>query len=69
MNQEYTIRVQCNDAASGETGSYIAEKTTKAAMSPVFPSLAELFPWMRANGWKQDEYVNGSFLPWRVVRV
>jgi hypothetical protein len=63
---EYRVNVQCTDRLSGKTGTFLAD-TEHSAQSPVFSSLAELFPWMRANGFKLDEYVNGTFVPWRVV--
>jgi len=66
---EYTLKVQCTDSTTGVTGCFIGEKGTYKAETPVLRDLAEFYPWMRQNGWKSDEYVNGVFHPWRVVRV
>jgi hypothetical protein len=63
----YRINVQCTDAISGETGTFLAD-AHHHALSPIFSSLAYLFPWMRDNGWKMDEYVDGQFIPWRAVK-
>lgn len=75
MEQEYRISVQCTDTTTGETGDFIAgfENGRRIALSPIFQSLAELYPWMHKNGWKSDEYISlgteTKFVPWRVVRV
>lgn len=43
--------------------------------SPLFDSLAELYPWMRQNGVVRDEYGTtpngdaGTFYPWRVRKL
>ncbi len=64
---EYFVSVQCPDM-DGRPATFIRSET-REQVSPSFPSLAELYPWMRANGWQFDELVNGKFLPWRVSQV
>ena len=74
---DYHINVQCTDPITGETGDFIAgfEDGKKTRISPLFHSLTELYPWMKRNGWKTDEYVNmgtdrpPQFIPWRVSQA
>jgi hypothetical protein len=65
---EYRIAVQCKDVASGKTATFIRDEN-KVAVSPLFRDLVELFPWMRENGWKQEEGYGENFKPWRVVHA
>jgi hypothetical protein len=67
--REAFINVQCKESVSGNVGTFLtrqAGKEDRKAISPVFKDLAELFPWMRRNGWALAENVNGVFVPWRV---
>lgn len=45
----------CIDRRTGNTGAFIIEPGSPPgayrALSPVFDSLAELYPWMRQNNW------------------
>jgi hypothetical protein len=66
---EYKMNVQCVEDATGVLGTFIAEAGTHKAVTPIFRDLAELFPWMRENGWKSDEYIGNVFIPWRVIRA
>ena len=74
---DYHINVQCTDPITGETGDFIAgfEDGKKTRVSPLFNSLAYLYPWMHQNGWKSDEYIDlgpdrpQQFVPWRVTRT
>jgi hypothetical protein len=68
---EYSLCVQCENASDGRTGDFVARIDGKKryAVSPLFSSLAELFPWMREHGWKLDEGCGDNFRPWRVVRA
>lgn len=66
---EYTICVSCTEKPSGIVGTFIAGKGMRTAISPIFPSLAELFHWMRDNEWKRAEYPDGVFVPWRVEKI
>lgn len=49
--------------------TFIALTGGNPPVSPLFDSLAELYPWMRENGWVSDEYVDGVQYPWRVKKV
>lgn len=64
---EVRIAVQCT-AACGTVGTFLFtekdEQGRRVPISPVFDSLAELYPWMRANGW---ESVPGGI--WTARRV
>ena len=67
---DHFMSVQCATKETGEVGDFIHDGTGKT-VSPVFTTLSLLFPWMKQNGWKLDEYVkdgNGApvFKPWRV---
>lgn len=65
---DYRMSVQCKEPTTGETGCFIHD-TDGNTVSPLFKDLAELYPWMRENGWKTDEYPDsrpGTFVPWRV---
>jgi hypothetical protein len=66
---EYRINVRCDDETTGNTGTFIAGAGTHKAVTPIFLDLAELFPWMRLNGWKSEEYKGNLFIPWRVVSI
>ena len=69
------IQAQCSfdPANTALKGTFIRDKNTGEILSPVFDSLAGLFPWMRYNGWKLDEYNNSDSLegyhPWRVTKT
>jgi hypothetical protein len=58
-----TIKVQCKDE-HGETGDFISQDGKR--VSPLFTSLADLFPWMKQNGW-QNQFTHDR--PWGVVRT
>lgn len=64
---EYRIAVQCKDAETSRIATFIRNQDN-IAVSLLFNDLSELFPWMRKNGWKSNEYVNGTFKPWRVTK-
>ncbi len=40
-----------------------------SAISPYCDDLSDLYVWMRANGWKADEYEGETRHPWRVSNV
>ena len=65
---EYRANVQCTEASTGKVGTFIAPADSREAVSPVFSSLAQLYPWMRENGWRFQEGVGQRFVPWRVVK-
>ena len=65
---EYRIAVQCTDVATGRVATFIRDEN-KVAVSPLFPDLVGLFPWMHTNGWKSAEHSGNTFTPWRVVPV
>jgi hypothetical protein len=65
---EYRIAVQCKDTETGQVATFIRNEN-RTAISPLFPDLAGLYPWMRDSGWKSDEGYGDNFQPWRVVRV
>lgn len=47
--------VQCREAVTGKVGDFVYLRgvcVPKVAISPVFQSLADLYPWMKANGWQ-----------------
>ena len=67
MQNKASINVQCPDPETGKVGTFIKENDRR--VSPLFADLYGLFPWMKENGWKSDEYVNGDFHPWRVSRI
>lgn len=46
------VYIQCTDSASGKVGSFIGKD--RAAISPVFPSLLDLYQWTDAHGWIRD---------------
>lgn len=46
----YYTSVQCMNKA-GQTGCFIRDDN-RDEHSPTFPSLVELYAWMRANGWE-----------------
>ena len=52
------IKVQCKDE-EGTTATFI--ECNGRRVSPPFDSLADLYPWMRANGWAELE-------SWKVVK-
>lgn len=61
---KYGYCVQCRDSWSGKTGDFVFESSDgsrelRKTISPVFDSLAQLFPWMRENGFERDNS-NGS---------
>ena len=56
--------VQCRDNVSGKTGTFIGDSDGNA-VSPVMDSLAELFPWMQANGFVSTT----DGLPWEVIKA
>ena len=58
-----TMKVQCKDP-DGNVGDFLFLDDKR--ISPLFTSLAELYPWMKANGWKQDAQATGK--PWGVVK-
>ena len=71
--EEFTICVQCRARDQGD-GTFIAQRHSKTEagwipVSPVFDGLAELFPWMKKNGWIMEEHVGDKFIPWRVVKI
>jgi hypothetical protein len=75
-NGEYYIKVQCPDPQTGEKADFIAgfENGRETRVSPLFTTLADLYPWMKRNGFKSDETVSlpegrTQFRPWRVVRA
>lgn len=53
QQKQYCIAVQCRDIASGTVGSFL-HAGDRRTISPVFGSLAQLYPWMRANGFDSD---------------
>lgn len=61
---EAYVCVQCRTDA-GQVGTFLSsgkEVGGWVAISPVFDSLVELYPWMRANGW-------ASFGVWMARKV
>ncbi len=48
--------IQCMDAVSGQTGSFLAEPEVgrNIAFSPIFDGLVALFGWCRKNGWEES---------------
>jgi hypothetical protein len=72
QNGEFYIKVQCTVPETGDTATFLSqyENGKERSISPAFPSLAELYPWMKRNGYASDEYekVDGRevFRPWRV---
>lgn len=64
--------VQCVDKASGETGSfgYDVERYQRGegyhAISPIFESLAEFFPWAKLNGYASNKF-DRSLKMYRVI--
>lgn len=69
---EYHMSVQCN-TIDGATGDFIHDdENPTVPLSPVFDSLAKLFPWIRENGWKLEEYRDNNyskFEPWRIIKL
>jgi hypothetical protein len=74
---EYRINVQCTDDA-GKIGAFIrvagagngyAPPLQHEKISPTFSDLADLFSWMKLNGWSLAQGVGLEFVPWRVVRA
>lgn len=65
---DYFINVQCTESKTGKIGSFITKGRSREAISPIFDGLYGLFPWMRENGWKSDEYLKDVYVPWRVSR-
>lgn len=51
MSDAYYYCVQCTDVDSQEVGDFI-HKGDFRAISPVFPGLAELYLWIRDNGYR-----------------
>jgi hypothetical protein len=49
------VAIQCKCPDSGETGSFIftgeSYKISGSRVSPVFPSLLDLYEWNKTNGW------------------
>ena len=75
MNGEFYIKVQCPDPETGKNADFIAgfEDGREKRVSPLFGSLADLYPWMKRNGFKSAEDValpdgRTQFRPWRVVK-
>jgi hypothetical protein len=66
---EFRINVQCTDSVTGKTGCFITPAGEHTAITPIFDSLAGLYPWIQANGWKSDEGYGAEFIPWRVVKL
>jgi hypothetical protein len=69
MNEAF-INVRCTEE-SGKVGTFLTATKGAAdrkAVSPVFSDLYELYDWMRQNGWESKEYVNDTFIPWRVAK-
>lgn len=62
---EYRLAVQCVYEPTGATGCFIREAGGDP-VTPLFPDLTVMLPWMREFGWELDERVNGEFIPWRV---
>lgn len=53
MNAHYCVQCKSID---GKTGSFVFTGSLaegRTPISPVFPSLAELYPWMQSHGWSQ----------------
>lgn len=63
---EYSINVQCTATGHDMPGTFISPAGCRTPVSPVFRDLAELYPWMRANGWMS---ASSETLPWGVARV
>ena len=57
------ICCQC-ETVTGETGSFLSSGKGECGrwvvVSPVFGSLADLYPWMRANGWESCDLWHAS---------
>ena len=72
MNAEAWINVQCVENATGKVGTFLSlkesGKPSRTAISPVFAGLAELYAWMRRNGWRSAEWDGERFSPWRVEK-
>ncbi|WP_421991710.1 hypothetical protein [Roseococcus sp.] len=52
------VVIQCR-AVSGETGTFLAKfggHPRWEPISPIFTSLADLYPWLDANGWTLRPY-------------
>jgi hypothetical protein len=60
-------RLIVSGIVEGRYRSYVADSNGEP-VSPLFPSLAEVFPWMTANGYKLDEGSGEQFVPWRVFK-
>lgn len=67
MNTCGTIVVSETDKSTGLYRTYIREYDSKTNISPYFPSLFELFDWMRTNYWILKP--SDSWDPWAVIRV
>lgn len=55
MKQEIGyLCIQCK-APDGKVGTFISSSVSMPwiPVSPVFNSLADLFPWLKTNGWKE----------------
>ncbi len=61
------IAVRCTEAKTNTVGTFI-HNGDRIAISPIFDGLWQLFPWMKENGYSQDEYPEGKFVPWRVTK-
>lgn len=48
------LMIQCL-APNGERGTFLQGENNGPLISPVFPDLAELHPWMKANGWSSEK--------------
>ena len=62
-NNNYNIYVQCTDKTTGVKGTFIGKDS--AAVSPIFDSLFNLYPWMKENGWKSESWNKNR--PWGAV--
>lgn len=71
-NQRAQVKVSAR-MPDGKYGTFIADGA--GPISPVFPCIDELIPWMKNNGWYWDEHGTtpngdaGTYYPWRVAKV
>lgn len=48
------LMIQCL-APTGERGTFLQGENNGPLISPVFPDLVALHPWMKANGWSAEK--------------
>lgn len=70
MPKEYAfLNIQCRPNGEGPPKDFLAgDKGKHNPISPLFDHLQDLYPWLRENGWKPDEYEGVRYIPFRYSR-